>query len=81
MDSITLGPTPEIDFTQTTEHTYSGLRASGSSILPKQPLKALWNSLSNSVQNTSLKHPIYRLQETSKIAEIRTLAGKRQDGS
>jgi len=46
------------------------LRASGSSILPKHPLKALWNSLSNSVQNTSLEPPIYRLKETSKTAEI-----------
>jgi len=61
-------------------HTGTGLRASGSSILPKHPLKALWNSLSNSVQNTSLKPPIYRLQETSKNAKIRTLAGERPDG-
>jgi hypothetical protein len=45
-------------------------------ILPKHPLKALWNSLSNSVQNTSLE-----LQETSKTVEIRTLAGERPDGS
>jgi len=34
----------------------------------------------NSIQNTSLEPPIYRLQETSKTAEIRTLAGERPDG-
>jgi hypothetical protein len=58
MDSFT----PKIDFTRTVEHTL--VTASGSSILPKHPLKALWNSLSNAVQNTSLEPPIYRLKET-----------------
>jgi hypothetical protein len=47
-------------------HTDNGLRASRSSILPKHPLKALWNSLSNSVQNIYLEPPIYRLQVTLK---------------
>jgi hypothetical protein len=57
------------------------MRASGSSILLKPPLKALWNSLSNSVQNTDLEPPIYRLQETSKTVEIRTLSVERPDES
>jgi hypothetical protein len=72
MDSFTLGPTPKID---------TGLRASRSLILPKHPFKALWNSLSNSIQNTDLEPHIYRLQETSKIAEIRTLSVEHPDGS
>jgi hypothetical protein len=38
------------------------------------------NSLSNSVQNTDIEHTIYRLQETSKTAEIRTLSIERPDG-
>jgi len=57
------------------------LRASGSSILPKHPLKALWNSPLNSVQNTDLEPPIYRLQETLKTAENRTLSVDRPNGS
>jgi hypothetical protein len=69
MDSFTIGLTPKIDFTQKRAHTGNGLRASGSSILLKHPLKALWNSPPNSVKNTELEHPIYRLQETLKIAE------------
>jgi len=47
------------------------LRASGSSILPKHPLKALWNSLSNSVQNTSLGPSIYRLTRNLKLLRFR----------
>jgi len=81
MDSFTLGPTPKIDFIRTLEHTGNGLRASRSSILPKHPLKALWNSPPNSVQNTDLEPPIYRLQETSKTAEIQTLFVERSDGN
>jgi hypothetical protein len=56
------------------------LRASGSSILPKHPLKALWNSPPNSVQNTNLEPPIYRLQETLKTAENQTLSVDHPDG-
>jgi hypothetical protein len=58
-------------------HTGTGLRASGSSIISKHPLKALWNSLLNSVQNIDQEPPIYRLQETSKTAEIQTLSVER----
>jgi len=77
MDSFTLEPTPKIDFTQTTSTHRHGLRASGSSIFPKHPLKALWNSPPNYVQNTDLEPPIYRLQETSKTAENQTLSVER----
>jgi hypothetical protein len=48
-------------------HTGNNLRASGSSILPKHPLKAIWNSLSNSVQNTNLGPSIYRLTGNLKL--------------
>jgi hypothetical protein len=51
-------------------HTGNGLKASRSSILPKQPLKALWNSLSNSVQNTSLRPSIYRLTGDLKLLRL-----------
>jgi len=50
-------------------------------ILSKHPLKALWNSPPNSVQNTNLEPPIYRLQETLKTFENRTLFVDRPDGS
>jgi len=62
MDSFTLGLTPKIDFTRTTNtHRKQLVRASRYLILPKHPLKALWNSPPNSVQNTNQKPPIYRL--------------------
>jgi hypothetical protein len=35
----------------------------------------------NSVQNTDLEPPIYRLQETSKTVEIQTLFVERSDES
>jgi hypothetical protein len=67
MDCFTLGPTPKIGFTRTTSTHSNDLRASGSSILPKHPLKALWNSQSNFVQNTSLGPSIYMLTKNLKL--------------
>jgi hypothetical protein len=82
MDSFTLGPTPKIDFTWTLKHTLAtALELADLQCLLKHPLKALWNSPPNSVQNTDLKPPIYRLQETLKTAENRTLSIDRPDES
>jgi len=54
-------------YTNNWAYTSNGLKASGSSILPKHHLLALWNSLSNSVQKTSLRPSIYRLTRNLKM--------------
>jgi hypothetical protein len=82
MDSFTLGPTPKIDFTRTLEHTLA-------KTWELADLRFSLNTFSKPYgihnwilyKNTDLEAPIYRLQETSKIAEIRTLSVERLDGN